>query len=94
MTQVSSFGFFTGNHGIAPENREIREVKGVFKSGFRLRSMGNGLFQTIKAFLVKENLQSHYSLELFFIVRVAVIFAGPNLKIEKCHHDQSDKNDN
>jgi len=66
------------------------QVNSFLNNPSRARSVGNGLFQTMKALVVKKNFESHRqkSKSLFMLI-VFVIFVHDH--IDKCDDDQNDK---
>ena len=54
--QIPSFGFVAAEDGVAAEKVQ---VNGFLNNPSRARSVGNGLFQTMKALVVKKNFESH-----------------------------------
>ena len=54
--QIPSFGFGAADDGVAAEKVQ---VNCFLDDRFRVRSGGNGLFETMKALVVKKNFQSH-----------------------------------
>ena len=54
--QIPSFGFVAAEDGVAAEKVQ---VNCFLDDRFRARSGGNGLFEAMKALLVKKNFQSH-----------------------------------
>ena len=66
------------------------QVNGFLNNPFRARAVGNGLFQTMKALVVKKNFESHrQKSKSVFMLIVFVIFVHDH--IDKCDDDQNDK---
>jgi hypothetical protein len=55
--QIPSFGFGAADDGVAAAEKV--QVNCFLDHRFRARSGGNGLFETMKALVVKKNFQSH-----------------------------------
>jgi hypothetical protein len=66
------------------------QVNGFLNNPSRARSVGNGLFQTMKALVVKKNFESHrQKSKSVLMLIVFVIFVHDH--IDKCDDDQNDK---
>jgi len=66
------------------------QVNSFLNNPSRARSVGNGLFQTMKALVVKKNFESHrQKSKSVFMLIVFVIFVHDH--IDKCDDDQNDK---
>ena len=66
------------------------QVNSFLSNPSRARSVGNGLFQTMKALVVKKNFESHrQKSKSVFMLIVFVIFVHDH--IDKCDDDQNDK---
>ncbi len=55
--QIASFGFVAAYDRVAAKKVH---VDGFLDNQFRARCFSNGLLATMKAFVVKENFESHY----------------------------------
>jgi hypothetical protein len=53
---IPSFGFIAGDNGVAPKKLQVHRF---LDNQFRARSSRNGSLETMKAFVVKKNFQSH-----------------------------------